>query len=306
MHTNKVMAFGHELGCGFLDKQHKYQPTEIDIELAGQRVNENVTKIFAGHNRSGVLLEDGRLLMWGEWFNGAKQRRMKEIRVNLGTQDRIKKVAIGKMHALMVTDKGKVYSWGDNTYGELGLGRNIKGKDAPTLIRDGFESVNAKFLDVAAGARHSLVLEENGRIYSFGDNSEGQCGIENSRSYLPVEIHTRGLLGEEGVKTRFLYAGDAHSAIVTSDGDMFAWGDNSAGRLGIKTSASVFRPTLVDDLMGRNIINVGLGGFFSIAVVGPANHSLINRTENTLVKQLLKQFVRSGTLALPLAKKPQL
>lgn len=298
------MAFGHELGCGFIDKQHKYIPTEIELQIGVQSAMESVVKIFAGQNRSGVILDTGKLFMWGEWFNSAKQRTMKEIKIKLEQSDRIKKVAIGKLHSMLVTEHGKVFSWGDNTYGELGLGRNIRCKDSPMQI--GGEIRNLKIIDIATGARHSIILDDNGRIFAFGDNSEGQCAIETGRSYEPIEIHTRGLLGEDKVKSRFIFCGDSHSAVLTDEGDMFVWGDNSAGRLGLASMSSIYRPTLVDDLMGRNITSIGLGGFFSIAITGPSSQALIYRNENVLVKELFKKGLLKTFAMRPSDGKPNI
>lgn len=92
------------------------------------------------------------------------------------------------MHALISTINGNVYSVGDNTYGELGFSREITYKQNPSIIPF-FR--NLKVIDLAAGARHSLILEENGKIYAFGDNCEFQCGIDQMRTYEPIEIDTQ-------------------------------------------------------------------------------------------------------------------
>ena len=209
--------------------------------------------------------------MWGEWYNGAKQRALRGLDLKKDEDDRITKICMGQFHALFLSSNGKVYSWGDNTYGELGADKAEKWRANPQLIA---EFANKKCVDCDAGGRHSLVLEDNGNLYSFGDNSEGQCGIEMNRTYRPHLIETRGMLGEDSVLPTNIYAGDAHSALVTNDGDLFAWGDNSEQRLGIHTSSSISRPTLVEDVMGRNLCAVGLGGFFSIFITGPREYAI--------------------------------
>lgn len=123
------------------------------------------------------------------------------------------------MHALICTTKGKLFAIGDNTYGEIGFSRDVSSKQIPTQIPF-FNDLNV--IDVACGARHSLVLEETGNIFAFGDNSEEQCGVEVNRAYEPYKIETKGMLGEQDVLTRFIYCGDSHSALVTSEGDLFA------------------------------------------------------------------------------------
>ena len=87
---------------------------------------------------------------------------------------------------------------------------------------------------------------------------------------------------------------------------MFAWGDNSEGRLGLASMSSVYRPTLVDDLMGRTIVSIGLGGFFSIAITGPSNQALINRHENVLVKELFKKGLLTTFAMRPSDGKPNI
>lgn len=269
---NKLMAFGHELGCGFLDRKHRSNPTAIISNEIPD--NDPVTKVFAGRMRSAIILRSGKIKMWGEWYNGAKQRALRDVQMQMGAQDSVVKIVMGQFHALFLSKEGKVYSWGDNTYGELGVSQSQKWRTNPEII-DFFNEIVCVDCDV--GGRHSLVLTQEGKLYSFGDNSEGQCGIESNRTYEPQEIETKGMLGDDNVIPIQIFAGDAHSALVTSEGDLFAWGDNSEERLGIHTTSSIFRPTLVEDVMGRNLCAVGLGGFFSVFITGPKEYSIGNK-----------------------------
>lgn len=211
----KLFCMGHELGCGFLDKRHRSTPTELVLPVDPA---DKIVKIFAGQMRSAAVLESGRLFMWGEWFSGARQRHPVEITINLEDGDQIKKISIGKMHALIVTAQGFIFSIGDNTYGELGEERSIRGRNLPTLIPF-FDHL--RVIDCEVGCRHSIVLDIDGNVYSFGDNSEGQCGVEEGRVYTPKIVEIPEILGENQAKARFIYAGDSHSAIVTDNGDLY-------------------------------------------------------------------------------------
>ena len=305
--SNSLMAFGHELGCGFLDRVHRHNPTGIVSPEVPE--DDPVTRVYAGRMRSAVILRSGKIKMWGEWYNGAKQRALRAVDLDREEEDRIIKISMGQFHALFLSGSGKVYSWGDNTYGELGADKSEKWRAEPLVIE---EFRNKKCVDCEAGGRHSLVLEENGNLYSFGDNSEGQCGIEMNRSYRPHLVETRGMLGEDHVLPKFIYAGDAHSALVTSEGDLFAWGDNSEQRLGIHTSSSISRPTLVEDVMGRNLCAVGLGGFFSIFITGPRDHAIGNKDlgeqkKNKFFKNLLfthADITAAANMKTPVNKTP--
>ena len=96
---------------------------------------------------------------------------------------------------------------GDNTYGELGI-ENVACVDKPTRVTFDFKGVIKK---VSVGARHSLVLLENGTLYAFGDNSEGQCAGLFSRYTQPIQV-------EIDLKEKIIdiYSGYNHNLLVLS------------------------------------------------------------------------------------------
>jgi len=184
-----------------------------------------------------------------------------------------------------------VYTWGVNTYGELGQGP-VKRVTLPQKLEQ-----TRKILDVAAGARHTLMVDTYGSIFSFGDNSQGQCGFDQSRSDVPVEVVTRGYFGGSDCKCRFIYCGETHSALVTSEGEVFAWGDNSALKLGIPVQNDMYAPTLVDAVIGKAVEAVGLGGFFSVIITGPSEKAMIKSNANRLVIRKAMGGLVAGILA---------
>jgi alpha-tubulin suppressor-like RCC1 family protein len=64
---------------------------------------------------------------------------------------------------------------------------------------------------VSVGARHSLILLDNGNLYAFGDNSEGQCAGGMSRYPSPVKIDV-----ESKEKIIDVYSGYNHNLVVMS------------------------------------------------------------------------------------------
>lgn len=260
----KVMAFGHELACGFLDKTNKWKPTEV--EMPPEYSHKEIVKVFAGQMRSGVLLESGEVLAWGEWFDVAKQRTPQRIEVNLEEGDSVLSASFGKMSAILLTKQGRIYTVGDNTYGELGLPSEITSSIQATQVKT-FR--NKRIVGVDSGARHCIVLQENGKVYTFGDNSEGQCGIDYNRTYRPQQVDTGDL---EPWK---VFAGDSHSGFITKQGEMYLWGDNTAGRLGTSESTSIFKPSLLQDSLGFHVCGVALGGYISVFILGTKEMSLV-------------------------------
>ena len=81
----------------------------------------------------------------------------------------------------------KLFAIGDNTYGEIGIEENLN-RDKVNEIKF-FSNLNTtKISRIAVGARHSLVLMQDGSLYSFGDNSDGQCTGFSTRYSSPNKI----------------------------------------------------------------------------------------------------------------------
>jgi alpha-tubulin suppressor-like RCC1 family protein len=90
-------------------------------------------------------------------------------------------VAAGASWSAAITDDGSLFTWGDNSYGQLGV---AEGSNTP-------RHVPLPFLvaQVAGGHYHMLILSSRGDVYACGKNSSGELGIAGSENrYFPVEI----------------------------------------------------------------------------------------------------------------------
>ena len=143
-----------------------------------------------------------------------------------------------------ISGDGLVYSWGDNTYGQFGNGTTTA-SDVP---------VSADVTGVLAGKTITkivrtdtavLALGSDGRVYSWGDNTYGQLGNgNNTSSAVPVAVDTSGVLSGKMV-LQLVTAGETVYAL-TSDGSVYAWGDNTFGQLGNNTTTNSNIPVAVD------------------------------------------------------------
>lgn len=144
-------------------------------------------------------------------------------------------VAVGKSHGLLLTNEGVVYSWGtDNVLGQLGRqapSPKEELKPGPVII--GESQKMETIVQIACGKYHSLALDENGRLYSWGSNHGGQCGIhcEGEQDYVanhyveksPIQIAKfHGNDSHHTVKS--CSCGPDSSACVTVDGHVWVWG----------------------------------------------------------------------------------
>ncbi len=308
IHTNGVAyAWGYnasgQLGNGESDSQNSQAWLS---RVALPESPGGCVGISGGSGFALGLLADGRLYGWGAnsygqlglgtltntpWPSLVHQPRRVE-----GWQA----VAAGSDFALALDTLGCVWSWGRNSLGELGLGHtNSMASPAPLTLPDG----PSQWRMIAAGAHHSLAVATNGELYAWGYGEYGQLGngaTNNHYSPVPVarplgvtawqalsasawcsfaladdgEIYAWGWeaygtlgLGQESAypalihptpqrvprpegvnRWRTVAAGPTHVLALGDDGELYAWGDNRYGQLGLPVESLTdarFSPTQV-------------------------------------------------------------
>ena len=134
--------------------------------------------------------------------------------------------ACGENFTLLATAGGRVFAFGANSCGQLGLGHRAQASSPEELT----SLRGAGVTTLAAGCTHSLSLATGGRLWSWGDSEVGQTGHADGDGLLPRRL----LDGEAGVAFVSIAAGRQHSAAAAGDGGVYTWGDNQYGQLGRK------------------------------------------------------------------------
>ncbi|KAF2296569.1 hypothetical protein GH714_000268 [Hevea brasiliensis] len=171
-------------------------------------------------------------------------------------------IACGVRHAALVTRQGEVFTWGEESGGRLGHG---VGKDVvqPRLI----ESLAVSTVDfVACGEFHTCAVTMTGELYTWGDgmHNAGLLGHGTDVSHwMPKRIS--GPL--EGLQVASVACGPWHTALVTSTGKLFTFGDGTFGVLGHGDRENVAYPREVESLSGLRTIAVACGVWHTAAVV---------------------------------------
>lgn len=171
-------------------------------------------------------------------------------------------IACGVRHASLVTRQGEVFSWGEESGGRLGHG---VGKDVtqPSLV----ESLTFCSVDfVACGEFHTCAVTMAGELYTWGDGTHyaGLLGHGTDVSHwIPKRI--AGPL--EGLQIAIVTCGPWHTALITSTGQLFTFGDGTFGVLGHGNRESISSPREVDSLAGLRTIAVACGVWHTAAVV---------------------------------------
>lgn len=153
-------------------------------------------------------------------------------------------------HVLALNDDGTVWAWGNNQYGQLGIG--IMGEDMSTPQKVLIDNVTA----VSAGFLHSLALKNDGTVWAWGHGEYGELGDggNGSRSS-PVQV--KGLTDIVAIA-----AAGTSSFALKKDGTVWAWGNNEGGYLGDGTTEHRSTPVQVKGL--TDIKALGERGLFAI------------------------------------------
>jgi alpha-tubulin suppressor-like RCC1 family protein len=134
-------------------------------------------------------------------------------------------------HSLLLTSTGRVLSFGQNSYGQLGHGYdpgNVLGDCLRPRYVDALK--NAKCICVSAGELHSGAVTVDGDVYTWGEGFCGQLGLGDRRPHLLPEQVTLGGLGDECVSN--MSCGCRHTLVTTEEGEVFSWGLGRFGVLG--------------------------------------------------------------------------
>eukprot|EP01041_Mallomonas_annulata_P001258 gene1258-2435_t len=192
----------------------------------------NVISIGAGNEHSVFITKEGALYVSGYNDNGqcgigtTHQVRIPAVVPSLEGEE-ITQVHVynGCEHTLLITKDGKLYSFGYNYRGQLGLGSTTS-ESTPRAVRS---LLSKKVITAACSYHHSVVLTTDGAIYTFGRNDCGQLGhgdnIDRKTPHL-VTNHPKNVLA--------LSCGQFHSVIVTKTGTVFSCGKNDYGQLGLE------------------------------------------------------------------------
>ena len=212
-----------ELGHGVLSDEPHPKAVVFGDEFEGESLV--FQQVSCGYARTGCLTVDGRVFEWGVRGNGADTESEYYSSPHLvDTLTNITELSMGGHHTA-ACDGSKVYVWGNNYNGQLGLGTtDTQHHLEPSLVPD-----LPLIGKVECGYGHVLALSHTGATFAWGRNNFGQCGngLQSRAQDTPVEVPT--LVGKRVLS---LGAGTFHSVVVSEGGRVYCAGANNNGQLG--------------------------------------------------------------------------
>lgn len=184
--------------------------------------------IDAGANHTLAIRNDGTLWSWGnnDWGKlGQTQTTISNPIPNVvGNENNWQTISAGDWHSAGIKTDGKLWTWGNNFYGQCGNGTSGVSADG-SLQQIG----NENWFMVSCGLYYTLLIKSDGTLWSMGDNTYGQHGLGNSFSITPAQIGTDNIWKQ--VSANYNY-----SIGLKTNGTLWAWGTGYLGNGIISTS----------------------------------------------------------------------
>jgi alpha-tubulin suppressor-like RCC1 family protein len=168
-----------------------------------------------------------------------------QVAIPLATGKRFVDIAAGSWHGLALDSDGRVWSWGRNAEGELGLGDNDVRVTPQVIPAAAFGGAGIE--SVLASGTSSFALDDLGRIWAWGNNWSGQLGLGVLETQIDQpQMMDMSFLGSATVIE--LSVGSQHGLLKDTQGCYWSWGENGSGQLGDGSNIDRRQPELLTAL----------------------------------------------------------
>lgn len=215
------------------------------------------TQVAAGRAHS-LALVGGDVYTWGDNAFGQLGRTANTVKNPTPTKvdglPSISFIAGGRDTSFAISTTGALWAWGNNSYGQAGVGTVGAGSATPRLVPG-----TGAYTHVESGADHTIARKTDGTVWTWGRNRYGQLGYSGANRAVPTRVTALSGITE-------VFAGRDHSIAVASNGSVYTWGRNDGGQLGVSSATVGERstPTVVPALAGA--VDAGGGQVYSIVL----------------------------------------
>jgi alpha-tubulin suppressor-like RCC1 family protein len=146
-------------------------------------------------------------------------------------------ISAGGTFACAISDEQDAYCWGQNQFGQIGIGTS----NSPPVVTPQPVLGGHKFVAISVGGVHVCALTATGQAWCWGQPGLGQLGNSvtgDTPQPVPDSVHG-------GLRFREVQAATFHTCGVTSSGEAYCWGQNTNGELGTGTTQNSDVPIAV-------------------------------------------------------------
>lgn len=230
--------------------------------------DRNISWVSFGFEHCAIVTMNGQVFTWGYGASGVLGHGSLlscTFPTLVSRLPPVKYLECGAYHTATITENEEIYAWGRGDVNQLGIPPQSLTKDhlgyftsVPIKI-DFFSNVQVKGL--ACGEAHTLVIDHNGSIYSFGWAEDGQLGLPSmwiQESYMSFAIRKIVYLNHKKIVK--ISAGALFSIAITENGEIYSWGNGELGQLGQGNTIKLLEfPSVVKSLEKEIIVDALCG-----------------------------------------------
>ncbi|WP_158520419.1 InlB B-repeat-containing protein [Bombiscardovia coagulans] len=171
-------------------------------------------------------------------------------------------VSAGSSHSVALDDKGQLWAWGNNSFGELAKGNTTGRTNRPAIIV--MPAGAGNITQISSGTWNTMILDDKGQVWAWGNNSNGQIGNGNTATQTkPVQV---AFPSNAGHITQISFGG-FHALAADDRGQVWAWGWNSDGQLGNGNTSDQYTPVRATIPSGlTSLVRISAGYRHSLVV----------------------------------------
>ena len=251
-----------QLGAGLTDD---YKTLPVTVDTIGSTSDKQAVALSLGGEHGCAMVQSGKVMCWGRNSSGQLGTGSNSgpelcggvacstTPVEVGTiggspGTKVTAISMGGEHGCALLVDGTVWCWGKNNDGQLGNGTNTAFIASPVQVWAGATTQLTGVSGLALGQRHSCAFKQDGTVWCWGSNLEGQLGLSESGIKKYATLVTQLYSSASG-----LSGGQTSTCAVVSGDSIYCWGAGNA------------TPAAVPNIFTAKA--VGLGGFHACAVM---------------------------------------
>jgi alpha-tubulin suppressor-like RCC1 family protein len=249
-----VYSFGWgEWGqCGVGSEIRKETPKLVEPLLG-----KGVLQLAGGWSHTVVLLESGTVLQCGNRLATGltEDFYMPQPVRALPERLAVSQISCGAFHSAALTEAGELFTWGCGLRGQLGHGNTVDHTEP--FIVDKISLV----MQVECAAESTIARTSDGNVYTWGSGAHGCLGHSDTQDRLEPTL----VANLQGANIA-LVAGGGHTMFACTEREVYGWGLNNCGQVGLGHHDEVHKPQVIDVLRGMTVRDLKCGGSHTLAL----------------------------------------
>ncbi len=265
----KLYSWGNNISGQVGNGTTNNQTTPYLVEISG-KIKDVVSScdetVFA-------ITEDGKLYSWGKNNHGqigdgkaddSGISNQLTPHLVVGIDGKVKDIIIDNYTVYAITEEDKLYSWGNNQRGQVGSS-NPDNQNEPMIKSPQELSIVGKVKNVVISFNDTVyAVTEEGKLYSWGNNTKGQVGNGKSGDNVKqVDPHLVGISG----KVKDIVSGPYTVFVITEEGKLYSWGLNNNDQVGNGTDTDIQTTPYNINILSKKVISVGYNASDSVFAI---------------------------------------